>query len=78
MLLIVCGDVESNPGLGSDMRVRVLYSNMSVLHANLDELAVAGSDYDILVCASLKSLIAAISQSSVSLALDAPTEAAEL
>ena len=49
--LIVCGDVESNPGLGSDKRVRVLNSNIRSLHANLDELAVAGWDYDVLVCA---------------------------
>ena len=34
-----------------------------VFMKNLDELAVAESDYDVLVCASLKSLIAAISQS---------------
>ena len=47
MLLIVCGDVESNPGPGSDKRVQVLYSNIRVLHANFDELAVAGSDYDV-------------------------------
>ena len=46
LLLIVCGDVESNPGPGSDKGVRVLYSNIRGLHANLDELAVAGSDYD--------------------------------
>ena len=42
LLLIVCGDIESNPGQGSDRRVRVLYSNIRGLHANLDELAVAG------------------------------------
>ena len=38
----------------SDRRVLVLYSNISGLHANLDELAVAGSDYDVLVCAESK------------------------
>ena len=53
-MLIVCGDVESNPDSGSDKRVRVLYSNIRGLRANLDELAVAGSDYDVLVCAESK------------------------
>ena len=28
--------------------VRALYSNICGLHVNLDELAVAGSDYDVL------------------------------
>ena len=51
--MIVCGAIESNPGPGSE-RVRVLYSNIRGLHANLDELAVAGSDYDVLVCAESK------------------------
>ena len=54
LLLIVCFDVESNSGPGSDRRVRVLYSNIRGLHANLDELAVAGSPYDVLVCAESK------------------------
>ena len=49
-----CGAVESNPSPGSDKRVRVLYSNNRGLYANLDELAVAGSDCDILVCAESK------------------------
>ena len=49
LLLIVCADVESNPGPGSDKRVRVLDSNISPLHANFDELVVVGSDY-VLVC----------------------------
>ena len=35
--------------------VRVLYSNIRGLHASLEELDVAGSDYDVLVCA-VKSL----------------------
>ena len=41
LLLIVCGDVESNSSPGSDKRIRVLYSNIRGLHANSDELAVA-------------------------------------
>ena len=51
LLLIICGNIESNLGPGSDRRVRVLYSSIRVLHANLDELAVAESDYGVLVCA---------------------------
>ena len=35
-------------------RVQVLYSNIRGLHANLDELDVAGSDYDVLVCTESK------------------------
>ena len=50
------GDVESNPGPGSDKRGCVLYSNIRGLHANLDELAVAGLDFDVLVCAESKVL----------------------
>ena len=51
LLLIVCGDVESNPGPCSDKWVLVICYNIRGLHANLDELAVAGSGYDVLVCA---------------------------
>ena len=70
LLLIVCGHIESNPGPGSDRRVRVFNSYILGLRHNLNELAVAESDYDVLVCAeSMKCLIAAISQSTVSLAL---------
>ena len=36
LLLLVCGDIKSNPGPGPDRRVRVLYSNIRGLHANLD------------------------------------------
>ena len=51
VLLIICDDIESNPCQGSNSRVRVLYSNIRGLHANLDKLVVAGSGYDVLVCA---------------------------
>ena len=54
LLLIVRGDKKPNPGPGSDRRVRILYYDFRGLHANLDELAVAGSDYDVLVCAESK------------------------
>ena len=50
LLLFVCGDVESNPGPGSDKRVLFFYSNIRGHRVNLDELAVAGLDYDVLVC----------------------------
>ena len=43
LLLIVCGDIESNTGPGTDRRVCVLYSNIRGLHDNLNELAVVGS-----------------------------------
>ena len=68
LLLIVCGDIETNPDPYSDWRDRVLYSNIRGLHDNLDEMAVAKSDYVWFVL-SLKCLIADISQSSVSQAL---------
>ena len=54
LLLIVSFSIKSNPGPSSDGRVWVLYSNIHGLHANLDELAMAGSDYDVLVCAESK------------------------
>ena len=54
MLFTVCGNVVSNPGPGSDKSDWVLYSNNRGLHANLDELAVAGSVYEGLVCAESK------------------------
>ena len=54
LLVIVSGNVKSNPGPGSDNRVRVLCSNIRGLYANLDELAVAGPDYDVLVCSESK------------------------
>ena len=37
-----------------DKRVLVLYSNIRGLQTNLDELAVARSDYDVLVCTESK------------------------
>ena len=46
--------VKSNPPPGSGKRVRVLYINIRSIHANLEELAVAGSDFDVLVCAESK------------------------
>ena len=54
LLLIVCGDIESNPGPGFDWGVRVLNYNIRGLLSKLDELAVAGSGYDVLVYAESK------------------------
>ena len=54
LMLIVCGNAKSNPGPGSDKRAWVLYSNIHGLHANSDELAVALSNYVVLVCAESK------------------------
>ena len=39
-----------NSAPGSDYMVEILYFNIRGLHASLDELAVAGSNYDVLVC----------------------------
>ena len=52
--LIVGVDVKSNPGPSSDKRVPVYYSNIRGLNGNLDELAVSGSKYDVLVCPESK------------------------
>ena len=56
LLLVVSGVVESNPGPGSDkkFRFKTLKTSIRGLHANFDELAVAGSDYDVLVFAESK------------------------
>ena len=43
--MAISSQIRPNPG--SDKRVWVLYSNIRGLHANLDEVAVAGSDYDV-------------------------------
>ena len=79
LLLIVYGDVESNPGPGSDKMVLVRYNPALVVFMPiwtiwlwLDRIMMFW------FMLSLKSLIAAISQSSISLALVAPTKAAEL
>ena len=77
LLLVVCGDIDSYLGPGFDSSVRVIYSNIRGLHANLDELAMAGSDYYVIMfwfVLSLKSLIAAISQSCVSLSFGCPQQ----
>ena len=77
-LLIVCGDIKSNPGSGSDRRVRVLYCNIRGLHANLDELVVAQSGYDVWVCAESKVSDRRHLSDSISLIWLPPTEACQL
>ena len=56
LLLVVSGVVESNPGPGSDKKFqfKTLKISIRALHANLDEFAVAGSDYDVLVFSESK------------------------
>ena len=49
LLLLVCGDVESNPGPGAGRGARVLYANIWGLHANLTELGIVGSKFDVMV-----------------------------
>ena len=52
IILIRSGDVESNPGPRPARRrqCRILYANVRGLHANLNDLAVASKQYDILFC----------------------------
>ena len=52
--MLVCGDVESNRGPGAGRGARVLYANIRGLHANLTELGVVGSMFDVMVCAETK------------------------
>ena len=49
VLLLLAGDVELNPG-PRPRDIRILYANIRGLHANLSELSVAGSNFDILLC----------------------------
>ena len=50
----VCGDIESNPGPGSNRTVRVPYSDIRGRRVNLDVLSMAGSDCNVLVCTESK------------------------
>ena len=52
IILIRSGNVESNPGPRPARRrqCRILYANVRGLHANLNDLAVASKQYDILFC----------------------------
>ena len=51
-LLLLCGDVELNPGPARSRQpnCRVLYSNIRGLHANIKDLAISSRHYDILFC----------------------------
>ena len=69
LLLIVCGDIESNSDLCSDKRVRVLYFNIRGFMPNWTSWLWLDLIMMFWFVLSLMSLIAAISQSSVSLAL---------
>lgn len=46
--LLTCGDVQPNPGPRVRPDVRILYSNIRGLAANLAELTVASADFDVL------------------------------
>ena len=51
LLLLVSGDIESNPGPQLQNRcVRLLYANVRGLHANIRGLTVASAQYDVLMC----------------------------
>ena len=47
-LLILCGDVETNPGPRG--KCRVLYNNIRGLMRNFSDLQIASRDYDIIFC----------------------------
>ena len=72
LMLVVCGDVKSNLFPGSDERVRVLYSIIHGLHPNLAGWLWLDQIMMIWFVLSLKYLIAAISQSCISVALVSP------
>ena len=46
--LLCCGDVEPNPGPVSRPDIRILYSNIRGLYANLSELSISSVDFDVL------------------------------
>ena len=51
ILLLLSGDIESNPGPRNNQQsIRFLYTNIRGLKSNLLELSIASKDYDILLC----------------------------
>ena len=51
-LLLLCGDVERNPGpTHQNRRCNVLFANIRGLHGGIKDLAVASRDCDIVLCA---------------------------
>ena len=52
--MLVCGDIESNPGPGAGRGALVLYANIRGLLGNLTELGIVGSKFDVMVCAETK------------------------
>ena len=51
LLLLICGDVESNPGPQHNARkCRILSSNIRGLYSNLNDLNVVSPNYDIILC----------------------------
>ena len=49
ILLLLCGDIETNPG-PPKKPCRVMYNNIRGLHKNLKDLHVASKDFDIILC----------------------------
>ena len=47
ILLLLCGDVEVNPG---PKFARVLYTNIRGLHANIRGLSITANNYDVILC----------------------------
>lgn len=55
-LLMLCGDIELNPGpRPAPKNVRVLYSNINGLMRNINELTVVSNNYDIMLCSETRS-----------------------
>ena len=50
ILLLLCGDIELNPGPQRVNKARILYCNIRGLYGNFSDLAVASSNYDIILC----------------------------
>ena len=48
--MLLCGDIELNPGPQSANKARLLYCNIRGLYGNFNDLAVASSKYDIILC----------------------------
>ena len=50
IILLLAGDIESNPGPNRNKFCNLLYCNIRGLYGNLNELSVASAKYDIICC----------------------------
>ena len=50
IILLLSGDVESNPGPARCKFCNLLYCNIRGLYGNLNELSLASAKYDIICC----------------------------